>query len=634
MSRVGRAGWWVAAALFATLLSSIVHVDFVGVVPEALLLAFAAICAMRPAAGLEIACALIPVAYVLSVQHWNWRLPWAELVAMAAIVGLSIDAARGKADRRVPFALAAPALLFGLVVAGSMIASLGVPVLRLGPAFVDALRTQLLRQYFVDLRSFPALHTGMLLLEGILLFALSARIAVGREGFLRRVAAAAAIGAVLAAAMNIARLLQAAARSDTFWSTLALMSHTLRWNVHYTDYNAAGSYFAMTTLVALAIALVAPRRARWIAAGLTLAAAMYLTGSRAAYAAAVVAFAGAMLMHRMGASRRRLAALAAVTIVALGVLVAIATVAPHRGNQQSSLTAVDVRIEMAKVGGRMIARYPAFGIGLGEFSQRSGEYSPIELFQKFPVAIHENAHNNFVQIAAELGLVGGALFAWLIVAGLFVAAHGVHADMLRLFVLAALASFVITWLAGHPLLVPEPAYIFWILLGVAAGSACAPRLDRADHDTREGTPARRWIVAACFLAIAATVPWRMRAMMRDADLEHIGVGLSVWRVSEDGSRYREAEGHATLFVPSGGFRLGVNPRTDGAVRMELRLDGRVADVMTLVPRQWNEINMPARSEVSRARYSRLDVRLADAPDALIWITKVQAVDTPGRQQPR
>jgi O-antigen ligase len=629
MSALGRAGWLASAAIFGTLLASIVHIDYVGWGAELILLVLFLICVFRPAAGLEIAVAAIPVAWYLASRRWNAGVSWAEASACAVIAGLSLDAARatragdGGHPRHVPFAVAAPALIFGLLVAGSLAASLSVLALRLGPGFTDALQTQIVREYFVHVRGFPALQAGLLLIEGLLLFTLSARIAVGREGFLRRFAAAAAIGAVLAASLNIARLLQASSRGDAFFATLADMAQRVRWNVHYGDFNAAGSYLAMGALLALALAVTAhgARRGRWCVAALVAGCGLYLTSSRSAYVAGILALGGAVILNRLGASRRRIAALALVSSAAIGVvatIAAIAVAAPQRGNQQSALASADVRIEMAKVGGRMIARYPTFGIGLGEFYRRSGEFSPWALFEKFPVAVHENAHNNFVQVAAELGLTGGLVFAWLIAAALFVAARGVHADRLRLFVLAALAAFVVTWLAGHPLLVPEAAYAFWIVLGVAAGSAsiAAP------------TPGRHvWIVAACCAAILLTVPPRVRATMRDADLEHVAIGLSpAFEVASDGTRYREGQGRATLFVPQGGFRLGIHPRSDRPVRVELRLDGRVADVVVLLPGEWNELKVPARTERGGARYSRLDLRVVDDPSTVMWITKVEPLE--------
>ena len=37
--------------------------------------------------------------------------------------------------------------------------------------------------------------------------------------------------------------------------------------------------------------------------------------------------------------------------------------------------------------------------------------------------------------------------------------------------LAGLGAFVLTWLGGHPLLIREPGYAFWLLLGAATGAA-------------------------------------------------------------------------------------------------------------------------------------------------------------------
>jgi hypothetical protein len=37
--------------------------------------------------------------------------------------------------------------------------------------------------------------------------------------------------------------------------------------------------------------------------------------------------------------------------------------------------------------------------------------------------------------------------------------------------LAGVAAFIVSWLGGHPLLVPEVAYPFWLALGIVAGAA-------------------------------------------------------------------------------------------------------------------------------------------------------------------
>jgi O-antigen ligase len=574
---------------------------------------------VRPVAALAVLAAAVPIAWYGFTRRWNSGVPWSEAVVCAAITGLSIDAAlRGRG--RIPFPLRAPAMLFGVIVAGAVIAALGVPALRLGPGFRDALTTQILREYFIDVRGFPALHAGTLLLEGVLLLTLSARVAARQPNVVKLVAAMTVAGATLAAALNIARLCQAAARGDAFWTALVTLSRTFRWNVHYADFNAAGSYFAMAALAAAGLAISARagwERALWMASTLTISCALWLTASRAAYLALVVAAAGAVGMLWLARSGRRLVAAAGVAAVTLAIVLVIALAAPMRGNQHSSFVAADTRVGMAQVAARMIASRPAFGIGLGEFHQRSGEFASADLLATFPAAVHENAHNNFLQVAAELGLIGGAAFVWLIGAAVLLAARHVAADRVRLLVLAGLAAFVITWLGGHPLLVPEPAYAFWILLGVAAGGA---------HMTAASTSMRRsWIVAGCVVAILATVPWRTRTLMHEADLEHIGIGVSMWQWSPDGIRYREADGHATLFVPTGAFKVSVNPRTDAPVRLQVKLDGRVADIVTLAPGVWNDLALPARTERTSARFAALELRVLDDDQIGMWITKVEPI---------
>lgn len=630
MTVLSRAGWILSAAVFATILASLRHVDYAGPVPVALLALVTLLCALRPLAGLEIVAALIPVAWFLFVRRWNFAVGWAEAAACAAIVGLSIDAARTAGTRRVPFTVSAPAFLFGLVVVGSTIASLGVHALRLGPGFTDALWTQLVREYFVDVRGFPALHAGLLLLEGTILFALAARLvaepaadaasvaAAGRR--LRRISVTLAIGAALAAMLNLGRLFQSALRGDSFLSALVDLARQHRLNVHYADHNAAGSYFVMAALVALGLAVLMPaRRAAWGACAALIAAALWLTSSRAAFVAGVLGVATVVLAERIRGARRGLVVAIAIAIVALGLAGAITALAPQRGNQQSAFLSMDVRLGMAQVGARMIATRPAFGVGLGEFTARAGEFTPPELVAKFPVASQENAHNNFIQVAAELGLVGGVLFTWVVAAALFAAMRHSRGHPFMRLVTAGLLAFVISWLGGHPLLVPEAAYIFWILLGAAAG-ASLPAVRPSSRQARAA-------VAACAVAIAVTLPWRMRAMMDDANLEHLGIGVSRhWQLGPDDARYREAIGHATLFAPTGSaFKLRVNPRTDGVLNLELKLDGRVADVVTVLPNTWNQLSLPARTQATSARYARLDLRLIGAGQTRMWITKIEPI---------
>ena len=115
-------------------------------------------------------------------------------------------------------------------------------------------------------------------------------------------------------------------------------------------------------------------------------------------------------------------------------------------------------------------------------------------------------------------------------------------------------------------------------------------------------------------------------MTRDADLEHVGIGVSQnWQLSPDGVRCREVQGHATLFVPRTAFKISVFPLADAPLRLELKLDGRIANIVSLAPRRWNDLIVPARTEISGARYAALDLRVLDADQTVILVTKDQPI---------
>jgi hypothetical protein len=619
---LARAGWAISAAAFLLVASAVLHADHTGWFPAGLLVFVIAICAWRPVSGLEIVVAAMPLSWYLMSQRWNGTISWAEVAACAAIAGLSIDAALRPRAGRVPATVAIPALLFGLVVCSAIAASLTVKSLTLGPGFGTDIVRELTGEYFVDIKGFPGLHAGMLLLEGVMLFALAARVTSAKPTALLRIGAATVIGATLAGLMNIALLLEAALRSDTPLAALVNLVRTSRLNVGYPDVNAAGSYFVMALFLAAATIVARSHRRWWTIDAIIIAAALWLTGSRAAYVAGILALGAALAIRWTARERRRVFVAGAVGVALAACVTLVAFASPLRDNQGSSGTAIGIRLGMALAGARMIEARPTFGVGLGEFYQRSGEFVSQKLLAEFPPSLHENAHNNFVQVVSELGLVGGVPFVWLVAAGLWIvtreARRAADSDPVPLLITAAVVSFVITWLAGHPLLIPEASGVFWIVFGAAVGATAV---------VEPPTPQRlRWLMAAVIAAaIVGTTPLRMKAMTEDAELEHLGVNLSsVWQSSPDGVRFRVAEGHATVFVPAAsGLEFSVNPRTDHPVLVEMRLDGRLADIVSLAPGRWNELRLPARRRVERSRYSPLELRVENGDHIEIWVTKVR-----------
>jgi DNA-binding NarL/FixJ family response regulator len=133
----------------------------------------------------------------------------------------------------------------------------------------------------------------------------------------------------------------------------------------------------------------------------------------------------------------------------------------------------DTRQAMWAAGIRMVADRPAFGQGPGTFVAKLGRFYRASDGGMKPA--HENAHNYFIQVAAETGLLGLAGFLWVVgtvlLAGL---TRGPHDDRTvpRLLALG-IVGYLITAFTGHPLVLSEQAFLFWGGLGML--KACAER---------------------------------------------------------------------------------------------------------------------------------------------------------------
>src|SRR5579864_7728730 len=127
----------------------------------------------------------------------------------------------------------------------------------------------------------------------------------------------------------------------------------------------------------------------------------------------------------------------------------------------------------------MIGARPVFGVGVGQYYPMSSLFLSPQLAWTYG---SENAHNYFLQIGGELGLVGLGLFGvWL---GSMIVRSGralalVPGDARLLGAAGGVIALMATCLTGHPLLVGEVAYPFWIQFGLVLALAGSTLLNRA-----------------------------------------------------------------------------------------------------------------------------------------------------------
>lgn len=421
------------------------------------------------------------------------------------------------------------------------------------------------------------------------------------------VIAAAFTGHVFAAAINVDRVVSAARRTESFATSFWTLFTSVRVHAQY-DVNAAASVLVMVALASAG--LWTWRRTWWYVPGLLLLlAGLWLTGSRIAMASLLVAALATTLVTslRSGRVHTRKAVIAAVAVAAIAAAGVWAY--PARRNLNISAS-VESRAVLFRTGVNMVRDAPVTGIGVGRFLELSDAYGSADISRILEVArTRDNAHNYFLQVFAELGVIGFAAFLWLLWAAIGGALRRwPSASSQHRWMLGGLLGMMGTWLTGHPLLVPDAAHMFWIVAGLVAASPAT------------GPAARRWGpgVACLLLAgLVATLPWQTEGQRRRAALEHLGVGLSAWHLSEAGVRYRDAGQTFSLFLPQGQLILLPMRAPDDAespVGVSVRVNGREIDLVTATRDEWREVRL--RVPEHRQRFVRVDFAVVSLEGAL------------------
>jgi O-antigen ligase len=347
----------------------------------------------------------------------------------------------------------------------------------------------------------------------------------------------------------------AAAAALLLWWGIALPAvlarHALigdRIVAHVSDLNAAGSYFAL--LLCLAAGMAARERSSkrigWSAVTASALVGLWLCTSRSATAAALlaVATAASWSMTRHWSRQHRYRLLAVVVIV-----IAVVSFALERQRENDpTYRGTDFRIQFAETSYRMIHARPWFGIGVGQY------YPTSPLFFTPPLALAygaENAHDYFLQLAAEIGTVGFTAYAILLAATAWLVARrlaGAPNDYRLLGLAAGVAAFLLTCVTGHPLLVNEVAYPFWIAAGLLLALSSPGRVDVGAGRTIVRMTPKRAAFAAGLLLLAVSVPIRAREPLPRVTRTRAIDGLYEWERGTDGRRYRRTDQYASVFV--------------------------------------------------------------------------------------
>jgi O-antigen ligase len=566
----------------------------------------AAVTSVSPAAGLLAVAALAPFGAILeAILGLPFRI--SEEIVLAFLGVWLLRATLDRHGPRIPASMATAGWLLG----ASVLSSVAVLVYRgTGDESRLASIAIWLRQAYYLVALPIGLVDAMRVIEGLGL------VAATLFQFRQRPSLAVSLPTALCASGAIAAALGVLIYRGVGPAFLVERYSTLGYRTAYlSDPNAAGSYFALTLCLAIGMAVRQHGRERILFAALAL---LNLIGvryseSKSAFMASAVllVLAAAWLALWRRPLRTRLAALALLLAVGLGA----ASVRARLLEQDPTFQGSGFRSEFNATSARMIAARPIAGIGIGQY------YATSALFLSPRMAFtygRENAHNYFLQIGAELGLIGLVLFAaWIGGASVIIGRALAHSSDARLVGGAAgVAALLATCLTGHPLLVSEVVYPFWIAFAVVLGLAASPAVDASANATRPrhvSRPGDVVAVAAMAALIAVATGASAHTPVSPPTSQDV-TGFYDWETAEDGAPFRWMRREASIFVPDTATRVRIPVRLPYAVRpvsplgVWINIAGKPL-YRTLAGMSWVDLDVPLPGADRSTHFIRVNLQV-------------------------
>jgi O-antigen ligase len=132
----------------------------------------------------------------------------------------------------------------------------------------------------------------------------------------------------------------------------------------------------------------------------------------------------------------------------------------------------DDRIAIYRNSLRMIRAHPLIGVGANTFMKNYKRYKEYPEYRNVVTIDYIYAHNNFLHLAGELGLLGLTVFLWLLYRvfrrgrAIYKKPTDNYERVIVLSVLACLISFLVNGLTESSLYYSRVAVLFWYLIGL------------------------------------------------------------------------------------------------------------------------------------------------------------------------
>jgi O-antigen ligase len=287
------------------------------------------------------------------------------------------------------------------------------------------------------------------------------------------------------------------------------------------------SFLLLAMPLLLTVSLVSQNTRRKVVAQIAfivVAAGLMMAQTRSAWAGALVSLAvlGAVYASRstglkqLARGKHRVALVLVPVLGAIGLFIAISLTSPALTARLSSLGAlasdstVAWRLHQWSGTWEMITRRLWFGWGLGAYPVAINQFvpdsTPLDMLLRSGANLTQNAHNLYLQMLAELGVIGTALYLWVLGAFFFTGFRALRRQespsrfAVLAACLAAVAGQMVDAFANPAYQFGEVSLFFWLIVGLgmaAAGIAPQPAaapsaLPAMDNRRRGFAPRLAW----------------------------------------------------------------------------------------------------------------------------------------------
>ncbi|GAG72019.1 unnamed protein product, partial [marine sediment metagenome] len=170
--------------------------------------------------------------------------------------------------------------------------------------------------------------------------------------------------------------------------------------------------------------------------------------------------------------------------------------------QLTQSSSIKRRIAIWKFTTLMIKDHPLLGSGIGTYKYNTLRYQA-EFFEQgqnrslYPHGFADKAHNEYLQLWAEMGIVGLGIFIWLIVSyfscGLKILRKikDEYRQGIIIGLMGAVIAVLIDGIFGFPLHLPATVILFWLALGLTVAVGLKDEVDAREMNiTRENSNER------------------------------------------------------------------------------------------------------------------------------------------------